>query len=252
MLEMFKSKVLHILTVLFASALPYLNKKLNLEMTPNYMHGVQVLCGTFLGHLWHEAVGAMKLKQLLASAGKAAAALLVALSLVGCGTITPGEIQTGTTIFIGSGLTMASIAEKDPVVKQRIVADCKTIATATNALIPTFFPGATSQQLMNHAVDTSLTILKSKLAASQNGSMIVDLIKAAEVPFTSVLGSSASPTAAMSPTSQADALAFFTGVSSALAMFTGDLTLMPPLPPVPSTTGAPPPPVPAPAPVPPK
>lgn len=251
MLEMFKSKVLHILTIVFASILPYLNKKVGLEMTPNYLHGIQALCGTFLVHLWHEGAIFAKAKQLLVAAKAAAPAILMViyLALEGCA-MTPGEIQTGTTLFVGSGLTLASIA--DPAAKDRIKADCIVIAKATNALIPTFFPGATSSQLMNHSVDTSLTILKSKLAASPNGTMIVDLIRAAEVPFAAILGNSASPTAAMSPATQADALAFFTGVSNALAMFVGDLTLMAPLPTVTNTSGAPTPPAPAPAPVPPK
>jgi hypothetical protein len=227
-----------------------------LGISDAHIHHILGLCGGVMGLALRMTWVKKDLSALQALLGKpatAGAALLIGLlSMAGCGAITPGEIQTGTTIFIGSGLTMTSIAEKDPVVKQRIVADCKVIAASTNALIPTFFPGATSQQLMNHAVDTSLTILKSKLASSPNGTMIVDLIQAAEVPFAAILGDKASPTAAMSPNSRADALAFFTGVSSALAMFTGDLTLMPPLPPapVPSATGAPPPPAPAPAPVP--
>jgi hypothetical protein len=241
--------ILHCWLALAAGVLTTVMKD-KLHISDAHIHHILGLCAGVMGL----ALRMTWVKNGFESLGKQivipAALLIGCLSMTGCA-VTPGEIQLGTTIFIGSGLTMASIAEKDPAVKQRIVADCKTIATATNALIPTFFPGATSQQLMNHTVDTAMTILRSKLAASPNGTMIVDLIQAAEVPFAAVLGNKSSPTAAMSPATQADALAFFTGVSSALAMFTKDLTLMPPLPTA-STTAAPPPPVPAPAPVPPK
>lgn len=240
--------IIHCWLALAAGVLTTVMKD-KLHISDAHIHHILGLCGGVMG-LALRMTWVKKELGLLAKQGISAAALLICcISMTGCA-ITPGEIQTGTTIFVGSGLTMAAIA--DPPAKDRIKADCVVIAKATNALIPTFFPGATSVGLMNHTVDTSLTILKSKLAASPNGTMIIDLIQAAKIPFAAILGNSASPTAAMSPATQADALAFFTGVSSALAMFTGDLTLMPPLPPATSTTGVPPPPAPAPAPVPPK
>jgi hypothetical protein len=175
--------------------------------------------------------------------------LIGCLSLTGCA-ITPGEIQAGTTIMVGSGLNMAAIAS--PAEKERIKQDAIVVAKTVNQLIPTFFPGATSAALLNQSIDTSISIMKSKLNASPHGLAIVEMIQAAKIPFSAALGSSASPAAMMSPATQADALAFFTGVSSAIAMFVNDMTLMPPLQPATSTTVAPPPPAPAPAPVPPK
>jgi hypothetical protein len=227
-----------------------------LGISDAHIHHILGLCGGVMGlalRMTWVKKDLSALQALLSKPATAGAALLIGLlSMTGCGAVTPGEIQFATTVFVGSGLTMATIAEKDPVVRERIKADCKTIVLANNELIKAFFPGATSQQLMQHAVDTSITILRSKLAASPNGTMIVDLIQAAEVPFAAVLGSKASPTAAMTPETRADALAFHTGVSSAIAMYLGDLSLMPPLPPAPSTTGVPPSTTPAPAPVPPK
>lgn len=221
-----------------------------LHISDAHIHHILVLCGGIMGlalRMTWVKKDLSALQSLLAKPAATAALLFGLLSMSGCA-LTPAEIQTGTTLFVGSGLTIATIAEKDPAVKKRIADDCRTIALANNSLILSFFPGATSSQLLNHTVDTSLTILKSKLAASPNGTMIVDIIQAAKIPFASVLGSTASPTSAMSPTTQADALAFFTGVSIALANYCNDPSLMPPTPP--STTGAPPPPAPSPVPTP--
>ena len=252
MFAQIKAKVVSLLAIAWAALLPWLNAKLGLHMTDNHIHGNQGLCGMLLAHLWHEDVSLSKIKQLMAAAGKPMAAAVLGLlgvGLAGC-TVTPGEIQATTALFVGSGLTVATIA--DAKAKDKISADCRVIATAVNAMIPSFWPAATSAQFLNHTVDTTLLLLKSKLAASPNGTMIVDLITAAKVPFASVLGSTASPTQAMSPATQADALAFFNGVSTAIAQYLGDSTLMPPQPPAPAPAPAPPPPAPSPAPAPPK
>jgi hypothetical protein len=242
----------------FAAGIMTTVMKNKLGISDAHIHHILGLCAGVMGlalRMTWVKKDLSALQALISKPAAAAGALLFGLlSMTGCSTVTPGEIQFATTVFVGSGLTMATIAEKDPAVKERIKADCKTILLANNALIPTYFPGATSAALMQHSVDTTITILKSKLAGSPNGTLIVDLIQAAEVPFAAVLGSKASPTAAMTPDTRADALAFHTAVSVALAQYVGDLSLMPPLPPAPSTTGAPPPPapVPSPAPVPPK
>lgn len=214
-----------------------------LKIDPANLHFINVLQGLSMVLVEFPSLRT-KVQGLLGAATKAVGCLVLVLLMNGCA-LTPGEIQTGTTLGLTSMLTMAVIAEKDPAVQQRIKTDCRVIAVTTQGFIPQLWPGATAQQFAGHTVDTCLTLLKSKLASSPNGPMIVELIQAAEVPFAAVLSNKASPTAAMSTTAQADALAFFNSVCTSIATFLGDPTLMPPVPPpviAPAPTAAPAPP----------
>lgn len=197
-----------------AILLAYLKNRLHLDTA--HLHGINALQG--LSMLLVEFPGLRaKLGAILA---KAAAPAVILLALMGCANLQPATIQADTATGLTVALTGYAIAQ--PEKAKEIQADAKAVADAINTVIlPSFQQGATAGALLNGAAAQAMTKLNAKIIGLKNGPMIMAEIKLALGLFTSSLSGTSSPTAAMSAQTQADLVAFFTGVSQALASFTG-------------------------------
>ena len=235
MLDQIKAHFLHILAIAYATALPYLNAKLGLHLTDNHIHGVQGLCGMLMAAIWHKGIIQAKAAQLL----KVAPLLMLAIGLAGCA-LSPAQIEADTAMGTNLGLTGAVIFDKAKVVE--IQADAVQVAQAINqAVLPQFQPSSTASGLLNSAVSQALPHLQVRLSSLKHGPEILAAIALLQGPLSGALGMTASPTAALSPAAQLNALAFFSGVSQGIATFTGNASLAPPpLPTAPVAPVAPP------------
>jgi hypothetical protein len=267
MLAKLKGHILEIVTIIYATALPYLNAKFGLQHTTNSMHGIQAMCLTLLAALWHKGVIQAKVEALLSgppgkdttntssftstSTSKDAqpatkvpgfllplVALLGLGSMGGCTSLTPTTIQTDVTVGLSVALQGWAIAEPDKALS--LNSDMTTIATVINGtILPGFFAGAKAGTLVNNSVNQALLLLNNKIVGTKSGPKIVAEIKLALTLSTGLLGNVNSPLATMSAQSKADLIAFFSGVSQAAVAFTGNQALAPPVDPVAAPTTSP-------------
>jgi hypothetical protein len=173
---------------------------------------------------------------------------LLSLSAIGCA-LSPAQVQADTAI--GVALLLDTAVRVEPKEQPNIDKEATTLATTVNEIIPQFFPGATAAQLSSVVVTQVTTLLRTKLSTSPNGPKIMGIIDLLQGPLNSALGTTASPTAKLTDSQRAYALAFFSAVSQGIAAHTKNQALNPPLPPTPAPvppSTAPP----APSPTPPK
>lgn len=173
---------------------------------------------------------------------------LLSLSAIGCA-LTPEQVQSDTAV--GVALLLDTAVRVEPKEQVNIDKEATTLATTVNEIIPEFFPGATAAQLSSVVVTQVTTLLRTKLAASPNGPKIMSIIDLLQGPLNSALGTTASPTAKLTDSQRAYALAFFSAISKGVAAHTKNPALNPPVPPMPAPPPPPPAPVPAPVPAPP-
>jgi hypothetical protein len=164
---------------------------------------------------------------------------IVSFSGIGCA-MSSQAIQEDTSIAVNLGLNAAVVLE--PQEKANITIDATKLAGAVNAIIPQFFPNANAGQLASTVASQTMALLGAKMNATPSGQKIMGIIGLIELPISGLLGTTASPSALLSPTTKANLLAFLSGISQGVATFTGNSALNPPVPPPP-----PPPAPPAPA-----
>lgn len=212
-----------------------------LHLKEGHVYSLHTLAGIILAYLWHLGITLAKAK--LKSASLLVAGVGLVAATEGC-SLTPQQIETDTAVAVNLGLQGATIFDASK--KPEIQADAVAIAQTINSVVlAQFMPGARAGALLNSAAQQVIPHLQARLAALKHGPEILAVISLLQVPLTSALGGTASPTALMSSTAQMNTLAFFSGVSQGISTFTGNAALMPP--PLPAMPVNAPPPVPAPA-----
>lgn len=239
MLAKLKAHVLEIGTILYATFMPYLNTKYGLQMTNNYMHGVQALCLMLLGKLWHTGIIQAKADALFgpkpatqtdvaAPATKVPSFLLPLLALfglsmggcAGMSQLSDADLaawtQSTTATEVQAGLTV--LAAVEPTRLDAIKADCEVVKQVINGPVLALFNSPTAQVTAS-TLNTAAQLLKAKIAGIKNGPLIVATTQSALILILNQLQLPQLPTATVSARQKGALIGFFTGIAQGIDGF---------------------------------